>query len=97
RPYKAPFPLAISIVLTVLILFATLQLIAPGAGDHWFGSDYAPDGWSHGERVKYLLTEAVPLAAFILLGVLFWALGAPTRAAAAAAAKSDDLNAGITG
>ncbi|MEU3338722.1 APC family permease [Streptomyces sp. NPDC006668] len=97
RPYKAPFPLAISIVLTVLILFATLQLIAPGAGDHWFGSDYAPDGWSHGERVKYLLTEAIPLALFILLGVLFWALGAPTRAAAAAAAKPDDLNAGVTG
>ncbi|MGW1559971.1 APC family permease [Streptomyces sp. NPDC002144] len=97
RPYKAPFPLAISIVLTVLILFATLQLIAPGAGDHWFGSDYAPDGWSHGERVKYLLTEAIPLALFIVLGVLFWALGAPTRAAAAAAAKPDDLNAGVTG
>ena len=84
RPYKAPFPLAISIVLTALILFATIQLVAPGAGDHWFGSAYAPTGWTHGERVKYFLTEAVPLAAFILLGVLFWALGKPTRDAAAA-------------
>jgi len=83
RPYKAPAPLAISIVLTLLILFATLQLVAPGAGDHWFGKDYAPDGWSYHERVKYLLTEAVPLFAFMLLGVLFWALGSPTRKAAA--------------
>ncbi|MGW3140375.1 APC family permease [Streptomyces sp. NPDC001139] len=83
RPYRAPFPLAISVVLTALVLFATVQLVAPGAGDHWFGSAYAPDGWTHGERWRYLLTEAVPLAGFMLLGVLFWALGRPTRTAAA--------------
>ncbi|MET7477292.1 APC family permease [Streptomyces sp. NPDC005648] len=83
RPYKAPAPLAISIVLTVLILFATLQLVAPGAGDHWFSKDYTPDGWLPHERVQYLLTEAVPLVAFMLLGVVFWALGSPTRKAAA--------------
>jgi amino acid transporter len=84
RPYRAPFPRTISVVLTALILFASLQLVAPGAGDHWFSSDYAPDGWSHGERVKYLLTEGIPLIGFMLLGVLFWALGRPTRTAAAA-------------
>ncbi|MGW7548914.1 APC family permease [Streptomyces sp. NPDC054770] len=82
RPYRAPFPWTISIVLTLLILFASVQLVAPGAGDHWFGADYAPDGWSHSERGKYLLTELVPLVGFMLLGVLFWALGRPTRAAA---------------
>ncbi|MEV3908618.1 APC family permease [Streptomyces canus] len=86
RPYKAPAPLAISIVLTLLVLFACLQLVAPGTGDGWFGPDYAPDGWSHHERVKYLLTEALPLLGFMLLGVLFWALGAPTRRAEAEAA-----------
>lgn len=83
RPYRAPAPLAISIVLTALVLFACIQLVAPGAGDGWFGPDYAPDGWSHHERVKYLLTEGLPLLGFILLGVLFWALGAPTRRAEA--------------
>lgn len=82
RPYTAPFPRTISVVLSLLVLFASVQLIAPGLGDHWFGPDYAPDGWSHGERWKYLLTEAVPLAAFMLCGVLFWALGKPTRTAA---------------
>ncbi|WP_328933929.1 MULTISPECIES: APC family permease [unclassified Streptomyces] len=81
RPYKAPFPRTISTVLTVLILFASVQLVAPGFGDHWFGGDYAPDGWTHAERWKYLLTEAVPLLGFMLLGVLFWALGKPTRTA----------------
>jgi amino acid transporter len=80
RPYRAPWPTAISIFLTVLILFATVQLLAPGLGWSWFGSGFAPSGWSQGERWSYLLTEAVPLGVFILLGVAFWALGAPTRA-----------------
>ncbi|MER5787681.1 APC family permease [Streptomyces sp. NPDC001980] len=83
RPYRAPFPWVISVVLTLLILFASVQLVAPGAGDHWFGTDYKPDGWTHAERGKYLLTELIPLVGFMLLGVLFWALGRPTRTAAA--------------
>ncbi|MCX4857821.1 hypothetical protein [Streptomyces canus] len=58
-----------------------MQLVAPGLGDHWFSRDYAPDGRHHDERVKYLLTEALPLLGFMLLGVLFWALGRPTRRA----------------
>ncbi|MDX6351527.1 MAG: glutamate:GABA antiporter, partial [Streptomyces sp.] len=86
RPYKAPMPWAIATVLTVLIAYASLQLLMPGVGSGWFSKDYLPDGWTHGERVSYLLTEAVPLAAFILMGVIFWALGAPTRSAMRAAA-----------
>ncbi|MEU9238841.1 APC family permease [Streptomyces sp. NPDC048385] len=82
RPYRAPLPWTISVVLTLLIVFAGVQLVAPGAGDHWFGAGYAPDGWTRAERGKYLLTELVPLVGFMLLGVLFWALGRPTRAAA---------------
>lgn len=35
-------------------------------------------------RLRYLLTEAVPLTAFVLMGVPFWALGAPTRSAGSA-------------
>ncbi|KPI05252.1 hypothetical protein OK074_0390 [Actinobacteria bacterium OK074] len=81
RPYRAPFPRTISTVLTLLVLFASVQLVAPGLGDHWFGAAYLPDGWTYGERRQYLLTEAVPLAGFMLLGVLFWALGGPTRRA----------------
>ncbi|MFC8671357.1 APC family permease [Streptomyces griseorubiginosus] len=84
RPYRAPAPLLISIVLTALVLYACVQLVAPGAPFNWFSSSYAPDGWSHSERGKYLLTELVPLVGFMLLGVLFWALGRPTRRAEAA-------------
>jgi hypothetical protein len=58
-----------------------VQLVAPGLGDHCFSWDYAPDGWHHDERVKHLLTEALPLLGFMLLRVLFWALGRPTRRA----------------
>jgi amino acid transporter len=89
RPYRAPMPWAITGVLTALILFATVQLLMPGlgsfgSGNGWFGSNFAPSGWTQGERGTYLLTEAIPLAVFILLGVLFWALGAPTRRATTA-------------
>ncbi|MEU2776969.1 APC family permease [Streptomyces sp. NPDC007162] len=79
RPYRSPLPRLISTVLTLLILFASVQLVAPGLGDHWFGAGYAPDGWSYAERWKYLLTELVPLVGFMLLGVVFWASGRPTR------------------
>jgi hypothetical protein len=58
-----------------------VHLVAPGLGDHWFSRDYAPYGRHHDERVKYLLTEALPLLGFMLLGVLFWALGRPPRRA----------------
>ncbi|MEY9838384.1 APC family permease [Streptacidiphilus sp. EB103A] len=88
RPYRAPFPTVISIFLTALILFATVQLLAPGLGSDWFGTNFAPSGWTHAERYKYLLTEAVPLAVFILLGALFWALGTPTRRRNAALAPT---------
>ncbi|MFD5541333.1 APC family permease [Streptomyces sp. NPDC127079] len=82
RPYRSPLPRLVSAVLTLLILFASVQLVAPGLGDHWFGADYAPAGWSHAERWKYLLTELVPLIGFMLLGVVFWASGRLTRQAA---------------
>jgi amino acid transporter len=85
RPYRAPLPRVLATFITVLIVFASVQLLAPGLGSDWFGKNFAPTGWSHAERWTYLLTEALPLAAFILIGVVFWALGAPTRAEAAAA------------
>jgi amino acid transporter len=89
RPYKAPMPWTLAIVLTALIAYASVQLLAPGLGGHWFGKGFVPDGWTHGERWTYLLTEAVPLAAFMVMGVVFWALGTPTRKEAAAAAARE--------
>ncbi|GAA1407447.1 APC family permease [Kitasatospora putterlickiae] len=79
RPYRTPFPTAVSVLLTLLIAFATVQLIAPGLGADWFGEGYAPSGWTHAERWTYLATQGIPLAAFALIAVGFWAAGAPAR------------------
>ena len=45
----------------------------------WFSSDFAPEGWTHAERFSYLLTEVVPVLAFVVIGVLFWVSGKKTR------------------
>ena len=63
----------------LLVVIATIQLIAPGLGDSWFGANYAPDGWDPSQKWVYLLTEAVPVLSFAVIGVLFWWLGRPTR------------------
>jgi glutamate:GABA antiporter len=67
------------VILMVLLTVTVIELFAPGAGMHWFGSDFAPDGWSHSERLTYLATEALPVLVFVLIGVLFWAMGTKTR------------------
>ena len=48
-------------VCNTLVLYACVQLVAPGTPFNWFSSAYAPDGWTHAERGKYLLTELIPL------------------------------------
>src|SRR6185437_8766169 len=79
RPFRMPWMKPLTVVLFVLIVLATIQLIAPGLGATWFGADYAPDGWEASEKWVYLLTEVVPVLAFIAVGTLFWWLGRSTR------------------
>lgn len=75
RPFKAPL-LPVSTVVTVgLLIFCCVQILFPGLGDHWFGPDYAWDGWKHSERWLFLLTELVPLVTFVAIAVTFWRLG----------------------
>ena len=75
RVYRAPFAKFLSVWLTAIVTFATVQLLAPGLGNGWFKGDNLPDGWEESEKWKYMLTEAIPLAIFILIGVVFWAIG----------------------
>jgi amino acid transporter len=75
RVYRAPFAKFLSVWLTVIVTFATVQLLAPGLGAGWFNDSYRPDGWEASEKWKYMLTEAIPLAIFILIAVIFWAIG----------------------
>jgi amino acid transporter len=79
RPYRAPFATTLSTLLTLLFLFAAVQLMAPGLGKDWFGEGFRPSGWAANEKWTYLIVELVPLVVFIGVGVLFWALGKPTR------------------
>ncbi len=79
RGYRAPWAMFLSIWLTLLILFATVQLFFPGLGWDWFGEDYRPSAWEAGEQWTYFLVELVPLAVFVLSGVAFWAMGSKTR------------------
>jgi membrane protein implicated in regulation of membrane protease activity len=75
----------LTVVLMVLLAITVVELMAPGAGMSWFGGSFAPSGWTHSERVTYLATELVPVLVFIGIGVAFWVLGRPTRAAVLAA------------
>jgi glutamate:GABA antiporter len=79
RPFRMPWMRPLTVLLVALIVVATIQLIAPGLGDSWFGTNYLPGGWEPSQKWVYLLTEALPVLCFVAVGVLFWALGSRTR------------------
>jgi amino acid transporter len=86
RPFRMPWVQVLTVLLVLQILFASIEIIAPGLGDQWFGSNYAPSNWVYSERWVYLLTEFVPVIVFAAFGVLFWWLGKDTRAQTVAVA-----------
>ena len=101
RPFKMPWYQPLTVILMVLLVITVIELFAPGAGMHWFSSDFAPDGWTHSERWTYLATEVVPVLVFALIGVLFWVMGKKTRddvarLAPANADPSDDADPSTT-
>jgi len=83
RPFRMPAYRSLTVVLMVLLIITVVELMAPGAGMNWFGANFTPSGWVHSERVTYLVTELVPVLVFAGIGVAFWVLGRPTRAAVA--------------
>jgi glutamate:GABA antiporter len=56
---------------------ATVALLYPGFGTSDPDASL-PDGWA-GQRGDYELSQFIPLAALILLGLVFYAAGTPTR------------------
>jgi amino acid transporter len=84
RPYRMPAYRVLTVVLMILVAVATVQLIAPGLGSSWFGSDFIPEGWTYAQRFTYLWTELIPVLSFVVIGTLFWWMGRRTRAQAAA-------------
>ena len=102
RPYRIPGGTAglwvCGILTTAWAAFTTIAIIYPGIGTSDPNASL-PSGFA-GERLQYTLSQVIPLGAMILIGLLFYALGAPTRrqtAAAAAAAGTGPAVAGPAG
>jgi glutamate:GABA antiporter len=87
RPYRVPGgpvgAMVVAGVTTFLILFTVIDLIWPGFGVGWFGTsgnpgDSLPTSFA-GQRTAYTLTQVIPLAFFVLVGLAFYAAGRPIR------------------
>jgi len=80
---------AAALVPTFWALLATVALIWPGFGVNWFGGGGNPNdnlaalSFSH-QRLQYELTQIVPLAVIVGVGVVFYLLGGKTRRETAA-------------
>jgi len=59
-------------------MLATVALLYPGFGTSNPDASL-PDGWA-GQRGAYEASQFIPLAVLIAIGILFYAMGAPTRA-----------------
>jgi glutamate:GABA antiporter len=79
RPFRMPWYRPLTVILMLLVAVASIQLIAPGLGSSWFGSDFIPSGWTYAQRFSYLWTELLPVLAFIVIGTAFWWMGRRTR------------------
>jgi amino acid transporter len=81
RPYRVPGGMAgawaVSILTTGWAMLATIALLYPGFGTS--DPDSAlPEGFE-GQRGAFEASQFIPLAALVVLGLIFYALGAPTR------------------
>jgi amino acid transporter len=81
RPYRVPWGNGGALLISALTFgwaaLATAALLWPGLGQSNPDSQL-PSGFA-GQRWQYEASQLIPLAFFILLGVVFYALGAPTR------------------
>ncbi len=69
---------------TFWALVATVFLIWPGLGVNWFGAGGNPNNslaalnFSH-QRLQYELSQIVPLAVIVVIGIVFYFLGSKAR------------------
>src|SRR3954471_4571581 len=82
RPYRVPGGTAgvwlAGVLCTLWSALATVALLFPGFGTSHPDSSL-PDGWE-GQRAAYEVSQFVPLAVLIVIGLLFYVAGAPPRA-----------------
>jgi amino acid transporter len=102
RPYRVPGgdtgALIISIVTTLWALFATLALLWPGflqensdlaLGDYGFCSKI--NDVVQCQRFQYEMSQLIPLAFFIGIGILFYVMGSRTREEPVDVSFADEL------
>lgn len=93
RPYRIPwgkFGLwTAGILTTAWCALTTIAIIYPGIGTA-HPDDSLPEGFEH-QRLEYTLSQVIPLVVMIGIGLLFYALGAPTRRQARADAASSQV------
>lgn len=99
RPYRIPWgnkgAWICGVLCTGWSMLATVALLYPGFGTSDPDSSL-PDGWA-GQRGAYEASQFIPLAVPIAIGIIFYALGAPTRAKSAEVPLADPtLTAGVT-
>ena len=82
RPFKVPGGMAMAWVVSILCtgwaVLATVVLLWPGLGTSNPNDALDGLGFSN-QRWQYEAAEFIPLAVILALGVIFYALGAPTR------------------
>src|SRR3954468_2473892 len=91
RPYRVPWGMKgvwlCGVLCTFWAALATLALLYPGFGTS-NPDDSLPDGWE-GQRGAYELSQFIPLAVLIGLGLLFYWSGRKTRAQVAEVRLAD--------
>ena len=96
RPYRIPFGKiglwTAGILTTAWCALTTIAIIYPGIGTA-HPDDSLPSGFEH-QRLEYTLSQVIPLVVMIGIGLLFYALGAPTRRQARADAVSSEAVSG---
>jgi glutamate:GABA antiporter len=73
-----------TILPTFWALVATVFLLWPGLGVNWFGAGGNPNSSLaalsfSGQRLQYELTQFIPLAIIVLVGLVFYVLGGTAR------------------
>ncbi len=86
RPFRVPGGLVgawiVGGLTTFWAVFASVVVVWPGLGVNWFGQNGHPDsslpaGFT---RMQFELSQFIPLGVILVVGVIFYLLGAKTRA-----------------